>query len=86
VPLYVNKLLGVVLHPTHRLALQRTHRVPHHVCKNSHAHAVYKKLENIMLGSRKPANLLVIVGNFLRVVKGDPVEGGVTHMTKPGSQ
>jgi len=36
VPLYVNKLIGVVLHPTHRLALHRTHRVPHHVCKNSY--------------------------------------------------
>jgi hypothetical protein len=36
VPLYVNKLLGVVLHPTRRLALHRTHRVPHHVCKNSY--------------------------------------------------
>ena len=36
VPLYVNKLRGVVLHPTRRLALHRTHRVPHHVCKNSY--------------------------------------------------
>jgi hypothetical protein len=29
-----------------------------------------------MFGSRKPADLLVLVGNFLGVVKGDPVQGG----------
>ena len=39
-----------------------------------------------MFGSRKPADLLVLVGNFLGVVKGDPDQGGLTHMALLGAR
>jgi hypothetical protein len=46
---------------------------------------VCKKLGNILFGSRKSPDLLVLAGNFLGVVQGDPGQVGVTCMAQIGS-